>query len=427
MKPTIIFIHDTDSPFTVDSSKSSTYKVVGEGEFNISYVDGSGATGDYFEDTLTIGGKSLKSFEMGLATDTTISRGIAGIAFANSEAITQIQGGQEYPNLVDAMVNASLIPTQAYSLWLDDIEASTGSLLFGGIDTAKFTGSLTSLELYSSSEDSNEITSFTVAFTGLSATSPTGTDQLTASGYAMPAILDSGTTLTLLPDDLAAIVFQELGASYSSRSGDAIVPCNLRNIDGSLNFAFGGSGGAVIKVPVSELVFEELTDSRGNPETYQNGNAACILGIQPAGDRPVLFGDTFLRSAYVVYDLANNKIGIAQTDFNSTSSNVVEFPSQGAAIPSATTAPNQPGVTQTATGIVGNGGTSTAGSAESTTVSAGTTGTGAAVPGFASATAATTSKSAAVAKVRPGDWVSTLTIAGIVGAMTLGGGLLIWL
>ncbi|KAH8774237.1 hypothetical protein BGZ57DRAFT_725560, partial [Hyaloscypha finlandica] len=38
-----------------------------------------------------------------------------------------------------------------------------------------------------------------------------------------------------------------------------------------------------------------------------------------------ILGDMFLRSAYVVYGLESNSIGSAQTVFNSTTSNVVEF------------------------------------------------------------------------------------------------------
>jgi hypothetical protein len=41
---------------TYDSSSSSTYKLVNN-DFNISYVDGSGAAGDYVTDTLSIGGQ----------------------------------------------------------------------------------------------------------------------------------------------------------------------------------------------------------------------------------------------------------------------------------------------------------------------------------------------------------------------------------
>lgn len=52
---------------------------------------------------------------MGIATNTSIDKGIMGISFDNNEG-----NGQQYPNLVDTMVNQSIIATQAYSLWLDD-------------------------------------------------------------------------------------------------------------------------------------------------------------------------------------------------------------------------------------------------------------------------------------------------------------------
>ncbi len=68
-----------------------------------------------------MGGATLKSFEMGLASKTDIPYGLAGIAYANSEANVFTGNGSTYPNLVDALVNQGVIPTQAYSLWLDDI------------------------------------------------------------------------------------------------------------------------------------------------------------------------------------------------------------------------------------------------------------------------------------------------------------------
>lgn len=50
---------------TYDSSSSSTYAFVNS-DFNISYADGSGASGDYVSDILTIGSATLKSFQFGI-------------------------------------------------------------------------------------------------------------------------------------------------------------------------------------------------------------------------------------------------------------------------------------------------------------------------------------------------------------------------
>ncbi|CZT44480.1 related to acid proteinase PEPI precursor [Rhynchosporium secalis] len=407
-----------------DYKKSSTFLDVGKNDFNISYVDGSGAVGDYFQDTFTIGGATLSQFQMGIALDTTIGTGIMGIGYNTSEANIDTGNGTVYPNLPLALVNQGLVKTTAYSLWLNDLESSTGSILFGGVDTAKYTGDLISVKVYPSSRR-GRITSFTVAFTSMSATSPSGTDQLTPKDYAVAAILDSGTTITLLPDDVAAAVFEELGATVNNQVGAVIVPCDLAKVDGTLNYGFGGQGGPVIKVQVSDLVLP-LIFANGRQPKYTNGQAACQLGIQAAGDLPVLFGDTFLRSAYAVYDLANNQIALAQTDFNSTDSNVVSFASAGAAIPNAVQASGNAAVTQTATGAPRvSGGSATGTGNVAPTYNPQATGLNAA-SGFAATAkpSSTGKKNAGGAGPEPFAWSRIVVGVVSLGMMGLGGGFL---
>lgn len=100
----------------VDSSSSSTFDDNGPGLFQDQYADGTSTTGDFFLDTFSIGGATVEQFQMGIALNTSIPKGIMGIGFNNAEA----GGSVQYPNLVDTMVNQSVIATQAYSLWLDD-------------------------------------------------------------------------------------------------------------------------------------------------------------------------------------------------------------------------------------------------------------------------------------------------------------------
>jgi hypothetical protein len=305
-------------------------------------------------------------------------------------------------------------------------EASAGQILFGGIDTAKYDGTLSSLEIYPDAESgSNRISTFTVAFTSLQVTSSTGTDTLTLPDYAEPAILDSGTSLTLLPDNLASVIFGELGATTDSNYG-VVLPCAVRNATGSLDFGFGGLGGPVIKVSISELVLP-LYDSAGNVLYFKNGEAACQLGIEAAAGRPVLFGDTFLRSAYVVYDLVNNRIGIAQSNFNTGNSHVVAFASSGAPIPSATTALGGIAITQTATGnphgTLGDTGTGTAAPTVQGSIAASLS----AANGFASATGPsistqTTLRGVAGTGPRPFAWDAVAVLGASLGMVLVGSG-----
>lgn len=269
-----------------------------------------------------------------------------------------------------------------------------------------------------------------MAFTSLSATSSSGTDQLTPANYAQAAILDSGTTITLLPDDLAEAVFQELGAVVSRQLGAVVVPCALANNDGTLNYGFGGPGGPVIKVAVSDLVLPLVLNSGRRPK-FSDGSDACQLGIQPAGNLPILLGDTFLRSAYAVYDLYNNRIALAQTDFNSTDSNVVAFASEGAQIPSATYAQNQAQVTQTVTGVPRVGITTmVSGSLTEATATYNPTATGlSAASGFMAtassspSSSSTSTKNAAGPGPEPFLWSQVVVAAISMMAVGFGGGI----
>jgi elongation factor G len=201
---------------------------------------------------------------------------------------------------------------------------------------------LTRINVYPTQSDPDIFSAFLVAFTTLEAVSPSGQDTLTSEAFPIPVVLDSGTTLSYLPTDLARQVWQEVGAIYSPEVGVALLPCSMQNSKGHFSFGFAGPSGPRINVGMDELVLD-LTS--GTPPTFLSGpytgQDACQFGIQNFTSAPYLLGDTFLRSAYVVYDLVNNQIGIAETDFNSTDSNIVAFPSMSAPIPSATAAPDQ--------------------------------------------------------------------------------------
>lgn len=319
----------------------------GTGTFAISYVDGSSSRGDYFTDVFEIGDTAVTNMTMGLGLETNIPYGLVGVGYARNEASSSAD--EIYPNLPVQMKDLGLIPTVAYSLWLNDLDASTGNILFGGIDTKKYKGDLQRINIQKDPQ-TKDFTSFLVGLTSLQATSNSGNDGLTSQEFPIPVVLDSGTTLSFLPTDLTEQIWEEVGALYDSGLESAVVPCSRGTSQGHFSFGFGGPGGPVINVTMDELVMT-LTSSGDAPQpTFPSGpyegQEACLFGIQNMSSDPFLLGDTFLRSAYVVYDLVNNQIALAETDFNATESNVVPFASEGAPIPSATAAPNQDSSTQ---------------------------------------------------------------------------------
>ena len=278
--------------------------------------------------------------------------GIMGIGYQAGESISaQIaagQGGSIYPNVINQLMNEGFTNTLAYSLWLNDIDSSTGSILFGGVDKAKYHGDLIALPVQVDSQ-SGGLTSFTVAWTGLSFVSGGKTSNLSPSS-ATAAILDSGTTDLLLPDHLANQIYQGLGVITDAQVGN-IIDCNVGNDAGYFSFTFGGSGGPVVNVSINEFLYP-LLNTDGSPATFTGSNApVCQVGIDAAGQEPILFGDAFLRSAYVVYDLSDNLIGLAQTNFNATGSNIQAI--SGSSIPGVSSTASAVSVTQTASGQIG--------------------------------------------------------------------------
>lgn len=328
---------------TYDPSKSSTYKIAVKGKFDISYADSSGAKGDYMTDNLSIGGATITALEMGLAHKATLTTGLLGIGYDVNEASNSLTTGRfVYPSIIDTMVDQSLINIRAYSLYLDDLDSSTGSIIFGGLDSDKFQGNLIQVPVVPDHyKNGTEVfAELKVNMTSFGITSQTGNTANTAAFTQFPIVLDSGTSLTYLPDALATRIFAMIGAyDDSSTSGQVFVDCNILKKTPGQTFNFGFQNGAVIKIDMTEMVFPLTglfyTPAKYIPSSQTLGfSSACALGIQPGGSSgPFLMGDTFLRSAYVVYDLKNNLIGLAQTNFDSNKTTIVEFEATATALP----------------------------------------------------------------------------------------------
>lgn len=317
---------------TYSANNSSTYEYV-SGSFNISYVDGSGASGDYVSDTLKIGGVSVIGMQFGVAYKSTSSEGILGIGYEINEVQVGRSGASTYENLPAKLVSEGVIQSNAYSLWLNDLDASTGNILFGGVDTARYHGTLATLPIQ---KEHGYHAEFLITLTEVTLGS-----QVMAKNQKLAVLLDSGTSLIYLPDAMTESIFEQVGAVYDSDFGAAYVPCSLASNSSTVDFTFGTP---TISINMSELVLDAATTT-GEQPTYTNGQKACLFGIAPAGSSTATLGDTFLRSAYVVYDLANNEISLAQTNFNATTTTIEEITTGTSAVPNAVLVSNAPSAT----------------------------------------------------------------------------------
>ncbi|KAH7158212.1 aspartic peptidase domain-containing protein [Dactylonectria estremocensis] len=323
---------------------SDTFKTVDQGGFDITYLDTRRIRGDYFNDTVTIGGKEITNQKLGLATRSVRPTGIMGLGFP-----ANVAADSEYPTVLNNMVSQGYINTNAFSLYLNDLSASSGTILFGGIDKAKFVGSLTTLPLQSDFQSlDNNITSFTVEMDSFKVTKD-GDDMSSVSSFSAKAILDSGSTICLLPASQTNDLWDAFDVRTVTGLDVPFVDCAYANSKGDgifIDFTFGDK---TISVPMNEMVvdsFASIQDQIMNDsqlsQIFDGWEGACMFGVASAADYGVtdsdfaLLGDTFLRSAYVVYDLDNEQIGLAEANTNTSDSDIVELKAGDSDFPNVT-------------------------------------------------------------------------------------------
>jgi hypothetical protein len=222
-----------------------------------------------------------------------------GIGFDTDEAILQDKGKSKYPNIIDELVSQGLINIEAYSLYLDDQAASTGSILFGGIDISKYTGSIMSVPMEPVpivGIFGGPTSSFTIILTSLDVQNGSSTSSINNFNVGVPVILDSSTPSTYLPPTFSDQTWADAGAINDfDNNGNAFVNCDLNSSNVNYNFQFSGSYGPTISVGITELL-QPMSDTElerlGFKSPFEN---TCSFGILPGNNGPYILGDTFLQ------------------------------------------------------------------------------------------------------------------------------------
>lgn len=143
---------------------------------------------------------------------------------------------------------------------------------------------------------------YTVQLAGLAHRPPTAQAATPLPGtYPVPVIVDSGTTLSLLPQDLVDALAAQFPGAESDGQGGYRVPCTYRTQPGTVVFTLAGtntSAPVIVRVTYADFIWDSGRD--------------CYLGAwnDPAVGVYIL-GDTFLRGAYVVFDQESDALFIA--------------------------------------------------------------------------------------------------------------------
>jgi Eukaryotic aspartyl protease len=192
-------------------------------------------------------------------------------------------------------------------LVLTDIDATQGSILFGGVDSSRYTGDLVNLPIQDY-PGTNIVGAFFIKLTGLAVIDGKGKAAFSVKTNGS-VLLDSGSAASYLPDGLADDIAQTVGAQLTSDGSAYVVDCSIADSGATLKFRFGSATGPIITAQISQFVLPV-------------GQGVCIWGIFRGGEGPFVFGDTFLRSAYVVYNIDGESVAIANTNFDPSESNI---------------------------------------------------------------------------------------------------------
>lgn len=295
---------DCEALKTFNYNASSSFEQLDIGRFFIQYSDESFADGFWANEKMSLNGIDISALQFGVAEKATVPvGGVLGIGFPRRESVKGYEGAPNefYPNFPQVLKNDGVINVAAYSLFLNEVSADSGSILFGAVDPTKYTGPMYTFPMvneYPNVVDKPATLSMTLQ--ALGAKSDNNCKFETFTTTKQPVLLDSGTTLMTAPPEIAEKMASFIGAIYNETEGIYYFECPSDDDDTEFAFDFGD---LQITLPLESFVIP-ATDSE-----------QCGFGLTPANYSMTL-GAIFLSSAYVVYDLDNYQISIAQAKWD---------------------------------------------------------------------------------------------------------------
>ncbi|KAJ5936227.1 hypothetical protein N7454_005525 [Penicillium verhagenii] len=285
-----------------DIGASSTYQFVND-DFNHTYAGGGlygneVFIGDFGSDDVVIDDISLPA--MDLAVNYADFTGhVLGLGYIPGK------GSDAPATILQALIDGGHIKSAAYSLWVDDStdEGADGTILFGGVNKAKYTG-----ELHTMSIPALDGVHYLPVVLVTEVTLQNGTSSSRTSDLPAYMALDSLSSKTFLPNKIVEGIYQDLNVLWD----DTVVPtiaCALSQSNYNITFTFIGFS---ISSPLSDFI------GRGDGDT-------CEFDIIPSFGETLVLADNFLRNAYVVYDLSNNEISMAPRNFEDSEDQILEI------------------------------------------------------------------------------------------------------
>ena len=273
------------------AQSSSTFEDT-QKPFNITYGTGS-VDGRVIKDNIIVAGLPLPNHTFGVAeqetvefsSDQTLFDGIMGLAQSGLSE-------QQTLTPVESLAKAGLIQEAITSFKISrrDDQKNDGEVTFGGLDASKF-------------DQQTLVTMKNVNGRGFweAAVDAVSVNNVDLGLNDRTAIMDTGTTLILVPQQDAEAIHNSIPGSVANGDGTFTVPCTT---NASVALTFGGGS---FPIDSRDTVFA--------PVDPNNVTGNCISGImagQFGGQTQWLVGDVFLKNAYFSTNVEKNTIQLAK-------------------------------------------------------------------------------------------------------------------
>ncbi|SGZ50838.1 CIC11C00000004042 [Sungouiella intermedia] len=265
----------------------------------------NGAWGYYGTDKVQYGNYS-GNITFGIASEADYI-GELGLGFPDYQH-TSPKSTLNESTFLEQLVEKGDIKSNAYSFQLGINNASEGTLLLGAVDHSKYKGNLQKVKMVDLYNDGSD--TILILLDGI-----LGKNFSFEMNVAVRIRMEEATLSFPLGsyDDL----LEQLDV-MEDFSGYDLVPCTFLNLTDLISFYFSG---IEIQVPLRDLVI-------------QSSYYGCTLALNEYAGPPII-GQDILKSAYVVVDLDNKEVALAQA----TNSSVEDIEDIASEIPLALEAP----------------------------------------------------------------------------------------
>ncbi|KAG6357503.1 hypothetical protein INS49_013380 [Diaporthe citri] len=296
-----------------------------DNRLDITFGTGESYQGPYVKADIVLGdnNQTVPAAQFALQEEGFVPDGVPSFAVFGVGPVGNEASNNSYSNVPIRMKEAGVTKTSAYGVYLNDFRGPPGSIAFGGVDKAKFTGELQAVPLLA--DDQGQFPQFVVNFSSVALAEGAGqngtANKLSSANLlkeTLPALLDTGNPELDLPTDTVRAMAQALGVETRTNKNSVLlgdIPCSLA----SMSMVFGFDNDATkINVPLDLLMTPAATAGQCSIPSIIGVENGVLGGLTS-------LGNPLLQASYAVFDSEGKKIMLGQAIMNVTESNLVEY------------------------------------------------------------------------------------------------------